>query len=56
MQCNNCSFRIEDKERSEVVSCQLQNDLNIRTILTLGNNDKCPYYVKQKKEYDFGFE
>lgn len=56
MQCNNCQFRQEDKEWKQTVGCDVQKDLKMTTLLTLGRNNKCPYFIKRNKEYDFGFE
>ena len=56
MQCKNCEFKKVDKEWSKVYGCKIQDELKLTVLLAMGNSDKCPYYTRKKKEYDFGFK
>lgn len=42
--CNNCKYKITDKERDVIQYCNVSKAKNDETILILGRKGICPYH------------
>jgi hypothetical protein len=46
--CENCRYKITDKERDIVLECKVGNDINNPYLLSAAKNGMCPYHDYQE--------